>query len=188
MACAAAGLAAFALTGCGGGERQDAAEPSHTFTLDVVSASFPEKQAVAKQEEMSISVRNADQRTVPNLAVTVENFSSRESPDLADPNRPVWIVDHEPKGGVSTYTNTWTLGALRPGETRTFTWRVTAVEPGVHTVTYRVAAGLHGKSKAQLEGGREAEGSFTVDVDAKPAQARVDPETKEVIRSKGKSR
>lgn len=170
--------------GCGGGTRQDANEPSGTFTVDVVSARFPAKQRLARQERMVVEVRNADTRTIPNLAVTLEPGFSVRSPrqDLADPERPVWIVDDAPVGGETAYTNTWALGALRAGQTRRFVWKVTPVRAGSHRVRFRLAAGLDGKAKARAPGGRTAGGSFDVTISSKPAQARVDPETGRVIR------
>jgi hypothetical protein len=110
-------------------------------------------------------------------------FTTRgDRQDLADPNRPVWIVDSGPEGGTTAYTNTWALGALGPGKTARFVWRVTAVRAGTYDVHYSVAAGLSGKAKAQGANGNAPEGSFTVSVSGKPAQARVDPETGEVVR------
>src|SRR3954453_13428695 len=176
---------AVAIAGCGGGERQDKHEPSGNYKVDVVSASFPSKQRLAKQEEMVVEARNAENKTIPNVAVTVDpGFSYRsERTDLSDANRPVWIVDDGPVGGTTAYTNTWALGALKPGDTAKFTWKVTAVKPGTHEVHYRMAAGLNGKAKAQASGGDAPEGSFTVNVSSKPSQATVDPDTGEVIRS-----
>ncbi len=182
---AVAGVAA----GCGGGERQDKNEPSGTFNLDVVRADFPTKQRLAQQEELVVEVRNSDRRTIPDVAVTIEpGFSTRsERQDLADPNRPVWIVDTGPSGGTTAYANTWALGALGPGKTVRFVWRVTAVRSGTYDVHYRVAAGLNGKAKAQGPGGDAPEGSFTVKVSGKPAQATVDPDTGEVVRTESNS-
>ena len=181
--CAVAVLAA----GCGGGERQDKNEPSGTFKVDVVSASFPTKQHLARQARMVVEVRNADNRTIPNVAVTVEpGFTARSNrQDLADPNRPIWIVDDGPLGGGTAYTNTWALGALKAGETRRFVWKVTPIRPGSHEVRFRVAAGLAGKARAQASGGGTAEGSFAVNISDKPSQATVDPETGKVIRDDG---
>jgi hypothetical protein len=175
---------AIAVAGCGGGERQDKNEPNGTFNLDVVRADFPTKQRLAKQEEFVVEVRNADRRTIPDVAVTIDNgFTTRDDrQDLADPNRPVWIIDSGPRGGTTAYTNTWALGALGPGKTARFVWRVTAVRSGTYDVHYRVAAGLNGKAKAQGANGNAPEGSFTVNVSEKPAQATVDPETGEVVR------
>jgi hypothetical protein len=184
--CLVVSLGAPALTGCGGGERQDADEPSGTFQVDVVRASFPTKQHLAQPERFVIAVRNTGHEAVPNVAVTVSSFAERsEQAGLADPERAVWIIDSSPSGGDTAYTNTWALGRLAPGQTRRFVWRVTAVKAGTHTVKWQVAAGLNGKAKATLSGNRAPAGSFTVDVSAKPAQARVDPETGKVVREKG---
>jgi hypothetical protein len=180
----AAGAAALAVAGCGGGQRQDAHEPSGTFQVDVVNARFPTKQHLAKSERFVIAVRNSGRRAVPNVAVTVNSFSRRsQQPGLADPTRAVWIIDAAPRGGVTAYTNTWALGRLAPGQTRRFVWRVTAVQAGTHTVKWQVAAGLNGQAKATLSGNRAPAGSVTVDVSDKPAQARVDPATGKVVRA-----
>jgi hypothetical protein len=182
----AASAAALAVAGCGGGERQDAAEPSGTFEVDVVTASFPTKQHLAQPERFVIAVRNSGEKTVPNVAVTVSSFAERsEQAGLADPERAVWIIDDSPRGGQTAYTNTWALGRLAPGQTRRFVWRVTAVQAGTHTVKWQVAAGLNGKAKATLSGNRAPAGSVTVDVSDKPGQAHVDPKTGKVVREKG---
>jgi len=179
----AAGAVALAVAGCGGGKRQDAAEPSGTFQVDVVRASFPTKQHLAQPARFVIAVRNTGPKAVPNLAVTVSSFSERsEAAGLADPERAVWVIDASPRGGDTAYTNTWALGRLAPGQTRRFVWRVTAVQAGTHTVKWQVAAGLNGKAKATLAGNRAPAGSVTVDVSSKPAQAHVDPKTGRVVR------
>ncbi|MEO6496145.1 MAG: hypothetical protein ABIO51_01550 [Solirubrobacteraceae bacterium] len=183
----AIGLCAVAVlvAGCGGGTRQDAEEPTGTFEVEVVSAKFPEQQKLARQERLVLEVRNADTKTIPNVAVTIDpGFAVRSNrPDLADPNRPVWIVDDGPFGGGTAYTSTWALGALKAGESRRFVWKVTPVRSGRHEVGYRVAAGLNGKAKAQLSGGDKAEGSFNVTITDKPSQATVDPKTGKVRRN-----
>jgi hypothetical protein len=157
------------VAGCGGGDRQDTNEH------------------LARQEQMVVEVRNADTKTIPNVAVTVEpGFTVRSNrEDLADPNRPVWIVDDGPIGGGTAYTNTWALGPLKAGQTKKFVWKVTPVRSGSHEVRFRVAAGLNGKAKAQAAGGKTAEGSFMVNITQKPSQATVDPDTGEVIRNDG---
>src|SRR5688572_24819946 len=111
--------------GCGGGgsERQGADEPSGTWRVEVVDAEFPKSQKLAAATEMRIRVRNREDRAIPNVALTVEGFSRRsEQAGLADPNRPVWIVDDAPRGGVTAYTNTWALGRVPAGGTKTFVW------------------------------------------------------------------
>ena len=181
-------LATFA-AGCGGGgsQRQDADEPRGSWTVRVVDAEFPSTQRLAKQETMRITVRNDDERAVPNLAVTVEGFSRRsEQAGLADPTRPVWILDDGPRGGTTAYTNTWALGRVAPGATKSFEWRATPVvaspsgEP--FRLSWRVSAGLDGKAKAKLPSGGVPQGTFAVNVSREPSQARVDPDSGEVVR------
>lgn len=182
----ATAVVAFAVAGCGGGDRQDKNEPSGTFSLHLVKAKFPSSQNLAQQEALTIAVKNTDSRAIPDLAVTVDSFSTRsQQPGLADPSRPVWIVDEGPLGGTTAYTNTWALGSVPAGATRTFTWKVTSVQPGTHTVKYRIAAGLNGKAKAKVDGQDNYQGTFTVDISGKPAQSTVDPNTGKVIRKKG---
>jgi hypothetical protein len=175
---------AVALAGCGGGTRQDANEPSASFKVDVVDASFPAKQHLSTPERLRIAVKNTGDQDVPDVAVTVDSFSEvSQEQGVADPQRPVWLVDAAPRGGTTAYVNTWALGRLRPGQTRTFTWRVTAIEPGQHKVRWSVSAGLNGKAKARLNDNRVPEGEFTVNVTPKPSQASVDPSTGKVVRS-----
>jgi hypothetical protein len=186
LAVGALALTGLVAAGCGGGTRQDANEPSGTFPVDVVKATFPTKQRLAEKSELRIAVRNAGDKAVPNVAVTVASDEANqtaaaaafaeasEQPGLADPSRPVWVLDAGPYGGVTAYTNTWALGALRPNQTKTFVWRVTAVKPGVHAIKYKVAAGLDGKAKAVQAGGNaEPTGTFTINVSNKPADAKV---------------
>lgn len=176
-------VSALALGACGG-EEQGADEPSGTFDVSVVKASFPSKQHLSRAATMVIAVKNTGNKTVPDLAVTVDSFAAKsEQPDLADPARAAWIVDESPAGGDSAYVDTWALGRLRPGQTRRFVWHVTAVKPGTHTIKWRVAAGLNGKALARTGDDRTPQGQFTVDVSDTPSQSRVDPGTGEIIRS-----
>ena len=190
VAWVAIGLAGLALAGCGG-ERQDADEPEGEFTLEVVEASFPERQTTAQPATMRISVRNTDDRDLPNLAVTVATEASdggepagafavaADDPRLADPERPVWVVDRGPEGGDTAATNTWALGPMFPGETREVEWRLTAVRPGSYTVNYTVAPGLYGN--AVPAGGQRTTGSFDVEISDDPVPARVNAKG-EVVR------
>jgi hypothetical protein len=178
-----AALLALLLAGCGGGERQDADEPEGTFDVDVVRESWPKSQHVAEQTRLRIAVRNAGDRAVPNVAVTLKGLTYRDDQEgLADPNRPLWVVDSGPRGGDTSYVGTWALGTLAPGRTKTFEWRLTPIRPGQYDVRYEVAAGLDGKAKARTPDGGRPRGSFTIRVSGEPADARVDPETGEVIR------
>ena len=185
------------VVGCGG-ERQDAHEPSGTYTVSVLHQSFPRVQKLAHTEQLVLVVRNDSAKTVPNLAVSIDSFSTAsQTPGLANPQRPVWILDVGPGaspthgvegnaaetgGGAQTaYVNTWALGPLRPHAIRLFRWRVTPVAAGLHRVTYTVAAGLNGKARAELADGAVPRGSFTVYVSPTAAQTHVDPNTGAVV-------
>ena len=63
---------------CGacGQDAQDENEPEGTYKVDVVSASFPGRQRLADESTLKITVQNKDSREIPNLAVTVDGFSS----------------------------------------------------------------------------------------------------------------
>jgi hypothetical protein len=170
--------------GCGGSPRQDADEQEGTYRLEVTAARFPASQSIAESSRMVVRVRNADSKAAPNVAVTVETdpgkpgagtvaFGQRvDDARLSDPERPVWIVDEGPRGGDSAATNTWALGRLAAGQTKTFRWQVTAVQPGSYTIKYRISPGLNGK--ARLASGGRTDGSFKVRIDDKPVPARVD--------------
>jgi hypothetical protein len=186
-AIAAAGLVA----GCGGGERQDANEPSGTFKVDVLEHKFSRQQRLANPAVMRIVVRNADTKTIPNVAVTITSddgahggagFTTRSSaPDLADPTRQLWIVDQGPRGGDTAYVSTWALGPLAAGKSKTFEWHVTPVVAGSHMLRWHVAAGLNGKAVARTKDGKDAVGTFPVNVAQKPADVTVDPKTGDVV-------
>ncbi len=184
-------LAALAaVSGCGG-ESQDANEPEGTYRLEVADASFPAEQGIAEQSTMRIAVRNPGQSDVPNVAVTVETKGAKPGDGvtafgqkaadsrLADPNRPIWILDKEPTGGTSAYSNTWTLGPLKGGETKTFEWKLTAVEPGRYSLAYSVSPGLDGKAKLARDS--KSRGTFAVTVADEPVPARVNAKG-EVVR------
>ena len=177
-------LGALLASGCGGGgERQDEDEPKGNFRVELVEASFPAQQKLAEKVALKLRVRNADSKAIPNMAVTVDGFSARsEQAGLADPTRPVWVIDEPPRGGVTAYTNTWALGKVAAGQTEEFVWEVTPVKPGRYEVKYRVSAGLDGRAKAVAEGGKGTSGSFTVNVSREADDARVDPDSGAVVR------
>ena len=170
---ALAGLLAgalIALGACGGGDKQDADDPGGTFKVDVPRASFPGKQHLAQENTLLITVVNKDTRTIPRAAITIDGFSQRrDDASLADPNRPIWIVNEPPLDADSALVNTWALGPIEPGKSRTFTWKVTPVRSGTYSVRYRVAVGLYGKAKAvDTATGAAPSGSFIVRVSRKP--------------------
>jgi hypothetical protein len=174
-------LLPLVLVGCGGGPRQDADEPSGTFKVEVVSASFPQRQHIAEHVQLKLRVRNADSRDLRNVAVTVETKpragdaavafgQNQRGADLSSAARPVWVLDHAPKGGGTAYVNTWLAGRLRPGESRELTWDLTPAKAGAYTIGYRVSPGLTGR--AQAAQGRTS-GSLSVTIDDEPVPARV---------------
>jgi hypothetical protein len=199
LAVIAAGLT---LTACGGGQSQAANEPTGNFPVKA-AATFPNSQRLAQKSRMVVVVHNAGNKTIPNVAVTICNvtcaypaprgqgsasgaFAADISQEgVANPSRPIWIVDTPPNpctaptcnqgssgGAVTAYSNTWALGALAPGKTATFVWRVTAVQPGLHTVAWEVAAGLNGNAKA-VQNGTTPRGKITVLVRKAPAKTYV---------------
>ncbi|WP_148260936.1 COG1361 family protein [Conexibacter woesei] len=179
---AALAAAALVVAGCGG-ERQDANEKDATYRVSVVGAEFPARQQLAEETEMRIVVKNVDDRTIPNLAATIEAAGEgtetvafgmlTDQPGVSSRSRPVWVVDDGPLSGDTAYANTWALGPLEPGDEQTFSWRVAAVVPGRYDVTYRLAGGLGGEAKVEQADGKPAAGRFTVDISRKPRQARI---------------
>ena len=95
-----------------------------------------------------IAVRNNGTKTIPNVAVTICNVTCAypapkgqgtdaaafsedlDQANLANPSRPIWIVDQPPGpcrfvcqpggpgGAVTAYSNTWALGQLAAGRDR----------------------------------------------------------------------
>jgi hypothetical protein len=169
----------------------------------ISAASFPASQTLSEHTHMVIAVRNAGSKAIPDIAVTICNVTCAypapkgegstaqafgqdiEQQYLANPSRPIWIIDRAPgacgyscQGGgagsaVTAYTNTWALGSLRAGKTVRFDWALTAVSPGRHIIAWEVAAGLNGKAKAIAGDGAKPGGTFVVNVGAKPQQSYV---------------
>ncbi len=200
---AAAGLllvpGALMAAGCGGGSTQDAHEKSATYRMELVSASFPPRQAVARPTRMQLRVRNPGPRTVPNVAITVDSFNYTSTyPELAANKRPIWAIERGPGvvarppvetqevsvpgSGQTAYVNTWALGPLPAGRTQTFTWLVVPVKPGLHIVHFAVTAGLAGKARARLASGGPVSGTLAVHVAGEPPLTHVDPATGRVVR------
>jgi hypothetical protein len=197
-------LAVLAIIGSGASacgddaERQDADEPAGDFPVEVTSAKFPTDQRLAQTSDLELEIENAGDEDVPDLAVTIftgdqpssGSFSVRsDQPGLADPNRPVWILENgfpklvtpqvkdleeaPPAGAEAAQTNTFSFGAVPPGESKDIVWRVTPVQAGTYTVHYELAAGLNGKAKAVTRDGGPVEGEFVVTITDKPPRARV---------------
>lgn len=195
-ACAAL-AAGLLLSACGGGSGQDVGEPHASFDVKVLRASFPATQAVARPATLELVVQNSGAHAVPNIAVSVDSFNyASDYPNLADNKRPIWAIERGPgakaeppvetqevstPGGAQTnYVNTWALGRLAPGQTRTFVWRVVAVKPGTHTVHFTFAAGLAGRAKIVASSG-SLSGALTVKVAPAPPLMHVDPVTGKLV-------
>jgi hypothetical protein len=196
-------MTAVLLTACGGPQRQDVSERSGNYPVEIPTATFPTSQRLSEHTAMIISVRNVGTKTIPDIAVTICNVScttpanqgegtsasafaeNLKMSNVADPSRPVWIVEQPPGrcgyscssggpgGGVTAYSNTWALGQLKPGGTATFKWGVTALKPGTHIVAWQVAGGLNGKAKTVLADGSQPKGTFRVTISHAPAKTYV---------------
>lgn len=182
-ALAASALCGLALAGCGGEERQDADEPEGSFPVEVTAVEFPREQRLADRAQFVVEVRNTGNRTIPNIAVTLDGLDRvPEREDVAGAQRPIWVLESGPEGAVTAYVDTWAKGALPPGKSARFEWDVTVVAAGTHRLGYRVSAGLDGNARARGRDGRPPDGEVTVAVSEEPADARVDPETGAVVR------
>ena len=191
------------ISACGGGaDSQDADEPSGNFPVEVAKAKFPERQLLVDTSDLQLEISNVGDQTIPDLAVTIYttpnpapagttkadgSFQVRlDEPDLADPTRPVWILENKyPKliapgvsrndlpsapsaGAEAAQTDTFQFGAVPAGEAKGIVWRLTPVQAGSYTVHYEVAAGLHGKAKAVTADGSPVKGTFEVTIKSKP--------------------
>jgi hypothetical protein len=192
------GLLAAAAVGCGGGERQDAGESDASYEVAVVDARFPERQRLAEKSELEITVRNDADEAIPNIAVTLKGLGrGADTPQVQDADRPVFIIDGEhaeiggykeiklaaPNGEETSLVDTWALGELKPGASKTFRWRLTAVEPGPYELTYAVAAGLGGKAKAVGPGDAQPRGSFKGTISSKAPSSRIAADGRTVVNS-----
>jgi hypothetical protein len=131
------------------------------------------------------------------------SIDSPSYPVLASHSRPVWVVDQGPGssstacpagselgtaeaysnnyskcqggpgGAVTAYSNTWAVGSVPAGQSRTFDWVLTAVKSGRFDIRYEVAAGLNGKARAVLQSGGAPQGTFHVTIYGKPEQSYV---------------
>jgi hypothetical protein len=165
-------LAAIAVGACGKGPKQDANETAGTYKVDVISASFPGRQRLGESSHLRIQVKNQSGKELPDLAISIEGFSQRvDDPSLANPVRNIWLVNRVPFNSDSSFTDTWTLGRVPAGATRTADWEVTAVRAGTYSVRYRVSAGTDGKAKAQLPDGTPPRGSFIARITRSPRKA-----------------
>ncbi len=102
------------LAACGGGQRQDAQEPSGKFSVEINKASFPASQRLSEHTHFVLVVHNTSNKTLPDVAVTICNVTcaypapagegtsaaafaeNLKMQGLAHPSRPVWVLDKPP--------------------------------------------------------------------------------------------
>ena len=182
---------ALAAAGCGG-ERQDADAPSGEFDLEVTRASFPAEQRIAEAATLRLEVANTrrprgarpgrdgrDRAGAGRRRRRSRSAQRDDDPTLAASARPVWIVDEGPAGGDSAYTNTWAVGPLGEGQTRTVEWRLTAVKAG--PLHGRLAARARAGGRRRARRRRAPRGEFEVTIADEPVPARVNGDG-EVVR------
>jgi hypothetical protein len=171
------------VSACGAGPRQDANEPKGNFPISA-NASWTTSQHLSQHTQLVIKATNTGNKTVPDVAVTicnvtcsyssaalthgegtsVEAFSYKlDMAGLANPSRPVWIVDQAPgpNGGPcpsvnangaanGPYDNNYSACTGGPGGAVTAynnTWALGSLAPG-QTATFdwhltAVSAGTH---------------------------------------------
>lgn len=180
-------LLALSLAACGGGSSSDANETEGNYRVKVTDAGFPTEQHLGQTYLLDLGIRNTGDKTIPALTVNVSikgkegagstlPFGIRDpQPELAQPDRPVWVLAaHYPKfagsptnGGAETSNQkTFDFGPLKKGATASVVWKLSAVRTGSYTLVYAVEAGLNGGTKAETGGGAAPGGSFTVKISA----------------------
>ncbi len=187
-------LALF-LAACGGDEpSSDANEAEGTYRVEVTEADFPAKQQLGQTYLMKLGIRNASDKTIPALTVNV-SIKGKEGqtstlpfgihdpqPELAQPDRPVWVLaEHYPKfagdpapgGTEGSNEKTFDFGALKAGKSADAVWKLSAVKPGKYVLLYSIDAGLSGKAKAETAGGAQPGGSFAVDINSAEYETEV---------------
>jgi len=158
------------LTACGG-ERAEVVDASDGRPFAVsAKATFAKKQTLANAEELKITVKNEDTRALPDVAVVLQGLDRRipvadnGAGRVADPRRPVWVVDAPPAGGTTAYVGTWALGTLAAGATKTFTWELTPTVAGRHAIRWRTTAGLDEDGPVRAAAGSATSGRLAVTV------------------------
>ena len=173
---------------------------------------FPTEQDLGQTSLMRIAVANTGDKTVPTTGMTI-SIAGEEGqtsslpfgihdpqPDLAQPDRPVWVVcrrlpedrrdDDQTRRRHDLEPQDLRLRAPRsPAKTVEGIWKLSAVKAGRFTVLYAVDAGLGGKAKAETDTGVTPGGTFKVNVtDATPNTEVTDSgEIVEIGQGQGKS-
>jgi hypothetical protein len=150
---------ALGLAACGGGQRQDATEPSGNFATQVTKATFPRHQLLVHSANLQLGIKNVGNQTIPDLAVTIYtgkikagvtatgsgqgSFNVRlDNPNLSNPNRPVWVLEKDyprllaPGDSINDIHSAPSAGAVAA---QTDTFQFGPVSPGgTKSIVWRV--------------------------------------------------
>lgn len=189
-----AAVVPVALLSACGESSSDSNEAAGTYRVAVTEASFPPRQRLGETSSLQLGIRNTGKRTVPALTVTftIAGPDGRDSSlpfgvhdrqeGLAQADRPVWVLaqsyprlaDSEEPGGASTSNRkTFAFGPLKPGETTSAVWKLSAVRAGKYTLLYRIDAGLSGEARAETSGGVAPGGSFVTVITSETPETEV---------------
>jgi hypothetical protein len=184
---------AAALAACGGSS-SDTEEPTGTFKVKVTDATFPTKQRLGQTALLRLGIRNTGQRALPGLSVTftIAGKLGTESAlpfaihdpqeNLAQSERPVWVLaekyprlvgSSESAGATTSSRKTFNFGTLKPGETTTGIWKLSAVRAGKYTLLYTVGAGGTGSAKVKTDQGVKPGGSFVTEIRTETPETEV---------------
>ena len=196
------------LAACGGESSSDANQAAGTYDVRVTGASFPAEQRLGQTSLMRLDVRNTGEKALPALTVTVsivgEDGQASSLPfgisdpqtDLAQPDRPVWVLaagyprlvgSAEPGGATTSNRKTFSFGPLKPDATTKAVWKLSAVKAGKFRVLYKIDAGLSGSAKAESNG-VAAGGSFATEISAVPPDTEVTDDGEVVEKAKQRRR
>lgn len=162
------------LSGCGSEAPQDKNAPSGTWRVTVLDWHFPRIQPLGTPQSFTVRVRNDDTRTIPQLTITISGLQTRVyQPGAAGDVRPVWLTDEVDFGGFSTYNSplqqTFTVGAVEPGDVATYNVNLTPSRRGAHVVGYRLSPAPLGDNKiVNASDGAEAAETREVVIDPDP--------------------
>lgn len=195
VAAAAAAILSLSAAGCGDDDSSsstDSGEATGRYEVNVVDAKFPTRQRLGQTTLLQLGVRNAGEKTVPSLTVTISvggedgqasslPFGIRNpEPGLAQPDRPVWVLSEkypkldgseESAGAENASRKTFVFGPLKAGETSAAVWKLSATRTGTYRLLYAVGAG--GAAKAETSSGAKPDGSFTVQITEVPPETIV---------------
>ncbi len=209
--------AATTAIGCGSIPRQDADEPEGEFPVEVsakfperqsLAKDSRLRIEVTNTGEETIPEVNVEVDGFSKVLRDPAN-PSQTDPTVANPTRPVFVVEqapveylrerdpqgqglvdrevNPPYGKGTAYVNTYSLGELAPGDTATFRWDLSAIDPGPYRIDWRVNAGLDGRAIAVSEdSGDPPEGTFEGNIASTAPLAKVGEDGETVITSDGR--